>query len=192
MVRTLSLPVAGETLFVFGGLAFGLVALRKYPHLGFALLWFLFHTFLVYIAAARTDVINERHLYLGNWGICLLFALALARAFRAWPGRTKTLWLAACCIVLLLMGATIARNRIYASEVLLWEDTVRKSPAKARAHNNLGYAYYLSGSLAEAREAYRKALELNPGSVVTRNNLLLLDGGGAPHPQADPLLPPRI
>jgi tetratricopeptide (TPR) repeat protein len=137
-------------------------------------------------------VINERHLYLGNWGICLLFALALARAFRAWPGRTKTLWLAACCIVLLLMGATIARNRIYASEVLLWEDTVKKSPAKARVHNNLGYAYYLSGNLEKAREAYMKALELNPGSVVTRNNLLQLDTGEISPPRTDPLLPPRI
>jgi Flp pilus assembly protein TadD len=42
-------------------------------------------------------------------------------------------------------------------------------------HNNLGYAYYLSGDLEKARKAYMKALELNPTSVVSRNNLILLD-----------------
>jgi len=192
VVRTLSFPVAGELLFIIGGLVLGLVALRRYPYIGFAILWFLFHTFLVYIVAARTDVINERHLYLGNWGLCLLFALALARALPAWPSGKKALCLSACCVVLLLMGVTITRNRIYASEVLLWEDTVKKSPAKARVHNNLGYAYYLSGNLEKAREAYMRALELNPGSVVTRNNLLQLDAGGTSPPRTDPLLPPRI
>jgi tetratricopeptide (TPR) repeat protein len=192
VVRTLSFPVAGELLFIIGGLVLGLVALRRYPHPGFAILWFLFHTFLVYTVAARTDVINERHLYLGSWGLCLLFALALARALRAWPSGKKALCLSACCVVLLLMGATVTRNSIYASEVLLWEDTVKKSPAKARVHNNLGYAYYLSGNLEKAREAYVRALELNPGSVVTRNNLLQLDAGEISPPRTDPPLPPRI
>jgi Flp pilus assembly protein TadD len=79
--------------------------------------------------------------------------------------------------VLLLTGTTIARNRVYASEVLLWQDTVKKSPGKARVHNNLGYAYYLSGDRKKAREAFEKALQLNPGWVVSRNNLILLDAG---------------
>jgi hypothetical protein len=192
VIRTLSIPVAGEMLFIIGGLVLGLITLRRYPHLGFAILWFLFHTFLVYSVAARTDVINERHLYLASWGLCLLFAMALAGALRAWPRGQKALWLSACCIVLLLMGATIARNRIFASEVLLWQDTVKKSPVKARVHNNLGYAYYLSGNYEKAREAYIRALKLNPRSVVTRNNLLQLDAGGAPPLRTEPRLPPRI
>ncbi len=192
VVHSFSLPVAGETLCIMAGLALGLVLLRRYPYLGFAILWFLFHVFVVYAIAARTDVINERHLYLGGWGVCLLFALALSRTLRGWPRGKSILSLSACFIVLFLMGATMARNRVYASEVLLWEDAVKKSPAKARVHNNLGYAYYLSGNLEKAREAYTRALDLNPRSVVTRNNLLLLDAGGVPTPQADPLLPPRI
>ena len=180
VLRTLSVPVACELLFVVGGLVLGLIALRRHPCPGFAILWFLFHTFLVYTVTARSDVINERHLYLGSWGLCLLLALTLARALRTWPRGKKIFLACTCCVLLFLIGITMARNRIYASEVLLWQDTVKKSPAKARAHNNLGYAYYLSGDLRKAREAYVRALELNPGSVVTRNNLTLLDAGRAP------------
>jgi protein O-mannosyl-transferase len=177
VIRTLSFPVAVEMVFIVGGLICGLAALWRHPHLGFGILWFLFHTFVVYTLAARTDVINERHLYLGSWGLCLLFAMALARPFRGWQKGSKVLWASACCIVLLLTGTTIARNQVYTSEILLWQDTVKKSPGKARVHNNLGYAYYLSGDREKAREAFAKALQLNPGWVVSRNNLILLDAG---------------
>ena len=175
VIRTFSFPVALEVIFIVGGLVYGVVALWRRPHLGFAILWFLFHTFVVYTVAARTDVINERHLYLGSWGLSLLFAMALAYPFRAHRTSDNVFRLSACCIVLFLTGATVVRNGVYQSETLLWQDTVNKSPGKARVHNNLGYAYYLSGDLEKARKAYEKALELNPTLVVSRNNLILLD-----------------
>jgi protein O-mannosyl-transferase len=175
VVHALSFPVVMEMIFVVGGLIYGVVALWRRSHHGFAIVWFLFHTFVVYTVAARTDVINERHLYLGSWGLSLLFAMALACLFRGRQRGHKLLWRSACCIVLFLTGATVVRNRVYQSEILLWQDTVKKSPRKARAYNNLGYAYYLSGDLDKARKAYTKALELNPASVVSRNNLILLD-----------------
>ena len=175
VVRTFSFPVALEVIFIVGGLVYGVVALWRRPHLGFAILWFLFHTFVVYTVAARTDVINERHLYPGSWGLSLLFAMALAYPFRASRTSNNVFRLSACCLALFLTGATVVRNGVYRSETLLWQDTVNKSPGKARVHNNLGYAYYLSGDLEKARKAYMKALELNPTSVVSRNNLILLD-----------------
>jgi hypothetical protein len=180
VVHALSFPIAAEMILIVGGLFFGLVALRRHPSLGFGILWFLFHTLAVYAVAARTDVINERHLYLGGWGLFLLFGMLLVRLFRTGPARKKLFWASTCCIALLLAGSTLARNRVYESELLLWQDTVEKSPGKARVHNNLGYAYYLSGDLEEARKAYAKALQLNPQSVVSRNNLLLLDTGTQP------------
>jgi protein O-mannosyl-transferase len=161
VVRSVSLQVAGKSLSIIGALILGLIALRRHPCHGFAIPWFLFHTFLVYAIAARSDVINERHLYLGSWGLCLLFALAMARMLHSWPRIKKLVWVGAYCLVLLLMGLTIVRNKAYTSEVLLWQDTARKSPAKAG-------------------EAYTRALELNPTSIITRNNLAVLDGGSAP------------
>lgn len=153
----------------------GLVALRRYPCVGFGILWFLVHTLAVYAVAARTDVINERHLYLGGWGLFLLFGMLLGRLSAVRPVQSKLLLVSACCIALCLASTTLTRNRVYKTELALWQDTVKKSPDKARVHNNLGYAYYLAGDLAKAREHYATALQLNPASVASLNNLLLLD-----------------
>lgn len=68
-------------------------------------------------------------------------------------------------------GFTVMRNQVYRSEITLWEDTVRKSPAKPRAWNNLGYAYFLAGRETEARAAYRAALLLQPDYPLSRANL---------------------
>ncbi len=71
--------------------------------------------------------------------------------------------------------ATVVRNHDYRSEIALWESTVRHSPTKARAWNNLGYAYRLAGARDAARRAYVKALELDPNHRKARYNLQSLD-----------------
>jgi Flp pilus assembly protein TadD len=72
---------------------------------------------------------------------------------------------------------------VYRNEVALWEDTARKSPGKARVHNNLGYAYERAGRLREAREAYLRALAIDPGHALARGNL---EGLGANDAEAGP------
>jgi Flp pilus assembly protein TadD len=64
---------------------------------------------------------------------------------------------------------------VYKSEIALWEDTAGKSPQNPRAYNNLGYAYALKGRKADARDAYRHALEIDPAFEHARNNLKMLD-----------------
>jgi Flp pilus assembly protein TadD len=66
---------------------------------------------------------------------------------------------------------TWARNNIYRSEVALWEDTVLKSPNKARCYNNLGYAYELEHRYEEAKKAYMRASALDPDFKLAKNNL---------------------
>jgi Flp pilus assembly protein TadD len=60
---------------------------------------------------------------------------------------------------------------VYRSEVALWEDSARKSPGKARAWNNLGYAYEQTGRFRDAETAYLMALRLDPGYALARGNL---------------------
>ena len=81
---------------------------------------------------------------------------------------------AVAALVLTLAGLTMARNQVYRSEVALWEDTVRSSPNKARAHNNLGYAYFLAGKLSQAEQAYLTALKLKPDYSRAEYNLATL------------------
>jgi Flp pilus assembly protein TadD len=89
--------------------------------------------------------------------------------------------------VLLVFGAlTALRNADYATEVTLWEQTARVSPAKPRVFNNLGFALSAAGRLDEAEAAYREALRLDPGYSLAQDNLERLLERKARGPGADP------
>ena len=90
-------------------------------------------------------------------------------------------------LLLLLATFTVARNRVYESNISLWEDTALKSPNKTRVYNNLGYSYELHGDREKAIAMYDKALRLNPANTFARRNLMRMQG------ETDTLLapPPR-
>ncbi len=142
---------------------------RKQYVVVFGLTWFLLQVFVPFVLLPRVDVINERHAYVGNAGLCLAFgALWAAASGRVGP------WLRGgilAALVLLFGVACLRRNSDYASEVKLWQSTVRVAPKNPRAQNNLGVAYELAGRNVEARIAYARALVLEPRYVAARDNL---------------------
>jgi Flp pilus assembly protein TadD len=80
-------------------------------------------------------------------------------------------------LLLALLGAmTHLRNRDYHSEIALWQSSVRQAPHNARAWNNLGYALWLEGRAADARQAWLEALRLDPGYDKPRRNLERMSG----------------
>jgi len=66
---------------------------------------------------------------------------------------------------------TIQRNQIWASEVSLWTDTLKKSPYKVRPVINLAHAYTANGEFDLAVKYYEKAMVLNPNVFATNYNL---------------------
>jgi len=86
-------------------------------------------------------------------------------------------------IVAGLAAVTIARNEVWRSEMALWDDTVRKSPNKGRAHHNLGRIYDRKGYFDEAFAQYQAAVAADPTiaraheslgiSYVSRNQFAL-------------------
>jgi tetratricopeptide (TPR) repeat protein len=74
-------------------------------------------------------------------------------------------------VIAVLGGATFQRNRVWSSNVSLWEDVVRKSPGKARGYNNLGAALSDAGRNEEAIAALRQALAINPEHTEAFYNL---------------------
>lgn len=143
---------------------------RRRPWLSFALAWAVIHLVALYLFLPRVDIANDRQLYLASWPLLLALVIELALLLRVSVFKPSMAMLA-----LTLAALTIARNQDYGSEIALWEDTVRKSPNKARVHNNLGYAYRLAHRNADARREFSAALKLDPHHIKAWNNLKRLE-----------------
>jgi len=129
-----------------------------------------------YALIPLADVVLEHRVYIAGLGIALLSA-ALFR----WAGKNfRSLRIAVLSIIVVIFAAmTVQRNRAFANNITLWEDVVRKSPGKARAHFNLGLAYQLDSRPNDAIREYKVTLSLNPLVPATYSNIaaLELDGG---------------
>ena len=141
------------------------------PWISLGLAWMMVHLLLLNTVFPRADIANERQLYWADWGLFLMFAVELENGLKKHLA-SGVMALAVCALAL----GTVMRNGVYRSEIALWEDTAANSPHKARAHNNLGYAYRLAGRNAEAEQAYGRALLLQPDYVKANNNLAALHG----------------
>jgi len=139
---------------------------RRYPLASYG-----FFAFLILLAPTSSlipidDPISERRVYLPMIGL-LLVLIDLIRRIRVKPNALA----AALGAVLLVAGAlTYRRSIVWSGAVPLWENAVKESPTKARAHFQLAYAYFDANLCPEAEEQYRKASELKKPDYM-----LLLD-----------------
>jgi len=91
-------------------------------------------------------------------------------------GRFHVPWLLIRCfvfvgIVFFYSMGTYQRIFVWKDELTFWEDAVKKSPKKPKAHNNLGNAYYNKGLYKEAIREYKRAVFLFPNWEKPYNNL---------------------
>jgi len=156
--------LAFQALLLLALLAIGVSNIRRRPWLAFGILWFFLQLAPTNSIVPRLDAANDRQVYLACWG--LFFALT---TLIDWP---RVVAIALC---LVFAGASIVRQADYFDEITLWESSVRSSPWNARAHNNLGYAYYKAGRKPEAKYEFRTALFLDSRQDKARANLVLLD-----------------
>jgi tetratricopeptide (TPR) repeat protein len=107
------------------------------------------------------DVIFEHRVYLPSAG----FFMAVAAAFAsfAWYRQrySKVIQAAFILLCLVLTGTTIARNRIWSSELLMWQDVLKKSPNKARPQNFVGVLYFRRFMPEKALPLLVRALEID-------------------------------
>jgi tetratricopeptide (TPR) repeat protein len=179
-----TLPVFVSFVFllsVFGLVAYLLHASRAarlkpapfapyYRFIGFGIVWFFVTLSVESSIIPIVDVIFEHRIYLPSAGA---FA-AITTGVLLMAGRLRIERLVVSVLVvttLAISGVTYARNNVWKSEIGLWEDVVRKSPHKARPHNNLGYLYFEEGRREEALREYQTALRINPRYADAHNNL---------------------
>jgi tetratricopeptide (TPR) repeat protein len=134
------------------------------------LLWFFLTLAPTNSLISRFDLLSERNLYLPSIGLFLAMGSLLAGAVM---NNRRAVQLLPVVVVILLMLSTHNRNMVYADQVTFWSDAASKSPRKARAHNNAGYAYQLAGDLDRAIDHFRTALSLKPDFAIAQENLRL-------------------
>lgn len=67
-------------------------------------------------------------------------------------------------------GIQVAQRGLWREAIYRWERAAQLDPTYAAAFNNLAVAYEHEGELNKAREAYEKALALEPDNALIRQN----------------------
>jgi tetratricopeptide (TPR) repeat protein len=170
---TAGLPAAFISLTALGVLSVGLWKLReRYPVPVLSLAWALLFL-LPSLLLPNPEVINESRIYAAFGGMALLIAwvtqqivILLERIqILQLSNRLQTALLkgtALLGIAALLIPATLARNRIWQDDILLWKEAARTDLADFHAYYNLGVALARKNKSSQAEKAFREATELNP------------------------------
>ncbi len=74
-------------------------------------------------------------------------------------------------LIIVLCTVCWQRAGVYKNMLLLWQDTVTKSPNKSRVRNNYGYALKDAGDIDEAARQFELAIQLEPTFAEALNNL---------------------
>jgi len=141
---------------------------RRYP-----LATYGFLVFLILLAPTSSilpirDPVAERRLYFAMLGLLLIVVEVLARI----KVDRQALVAGGVAVLLLAAFVTHARAEVWSDEMVLWEDTARKSPGAWRPHFQLGFAYFKLARYDQALQEFEKTARLHPSDAD-----LLLDWG---------------
>ncbi len=178
----LELPVLGSIIFLLAILYGAKKLFSKYRLLSFSIIWFLATLLPESGSYALGDVIVEHRLYLPMAGYSLFIVAGMFYLL----GRKNikmmvwALVMAITCNLIL----TYERNKVWKNDLTLWNDTVIKSPHKARPYNGRGLVFLHQGDLTKAMADLNKAVELNPSYAEAYNNRGLVYGNQRKYPGA--------
>ncbi len=176
---------------------------RTAPPVGWGILWAGLALLPVSNIVPIGEIGAERFLYFSSVGACAALAWVMTRGIKPLT-RASTrapIFLAGAlvCTVLLLFAAnTIDRNRDWADDLVLWEKTVDRSPANARAIGHLGYTLWRKGRPAEGEALLKRAVairekDLGPDPdhryvAINLNNLAALYIKQGQYAQGEPVI----
>jgi len=144
-------------------------------------LFFLVLWFLVVISPSSsiitlTDLAAEHRTYLASYAFYAISIILLYKvSYLIIPkhSQKRRFFLLVSCVFMSVVFCllTIQRNQIWANEVSLWSDTLKKSPEKIRPMINLARAHTTIGNFDIAVDYYEKIMILNPNIFATNFNL---------------------
>ena len=167
-------PYALAVLTLVGVTVAGLAMRRTWGFLGAWLFAILAPSSSVVPLTTQTEA--EHRMYLPLVAVVALVVLASYRAIGRLGLGSRWVMAALVAVAAAVLGfGTYQRNKDYQSELVLWDDTVRKCPLNDRAYLTRGSAYYLKGQPDAALKDYDQAIALNSRNAkayVGRGNVL--------------------
>lgn len=67
-------------------------------------------------------------------------------------------------------GISVAQKGLWREAIYRWQRATEIDPSYAQAFNNLAIAFEHEGQLDKAREAYEKALKIEPNNLLIQQN----------------------
>jgi tetratricopeptide (TPR) repeat protein len=157
---------AAFLLFLFGFSVWSYLRSRRAASpalrvISFGIIWFFLTLSVESSLVPIVDVIFEHRIYLPSVGAFFSIAMVGSVISREW--RRKA-WTGALILIIAgLSVGTYKRNMIWRDDLVLWSDNVKKSPAKARPHYNLGNSYFLRGMTDKAILEFQDAIQIDSG-----------------------------
>lgn len=116
---------------------------------------------VLYVPALSSSAVADRYLYLPSAGLAMVLSAILYRV----EGKGLKIALAVSCAALIAWTVgSIARSKVWRSDLALWADAVQKAPGMPNAHYNYAWASHNAGNLNEAVSHYQEASRLSPSA----------------------------
>ncbi len=132
-----------------------IVALWRWPAIGFLGAWFFVILAPTSLVPGTIQMIVEHRMYLP---LAAVLTLLVTHTYVVLGRRSVGLWIVAAVA---LAHLSYTRNRTFTSNLELWRDTVAKAPGNARARYSLGVAYSERQQYAKAAEQGEAALAVD-------------------------------
>lgn len=162
-----------ETIFSFSliaaVMAFAVRQFNKNRLVSFSVFWF-FITILIEVihpCFVNKGVIYEHWVYLSLVG----FSIFIPMVLWIWLKEPKKAAIVLAGIIAIFCVLTYNRNKVWQSDMALWQDNIIKAPGNATGYFALGTAYGRQGDYAPEMMLYQKAIDLYPGYCEAYNNL---------------------
>ena len=121
---------------------------------------------------AQDDFVHDRYLYLPVLGLAVFTGLLSESLWKQWAWEKGRGWLLAVAgaAVTLLGLVTVAQERPWKNNLLLYKNSVTVSPNNMLGRNNLAREYFNQGRYVEASEMFKAILEQRPGMWLANYN----------------------
>ncbi|MDO9529564.1 MAG: tetratricopeptide repeat protein [Syntrophales bacterium] len=151
---------------VIGLIGLALYMAKRERLLSFCVLWFL-GNLVIESSVIGLEIAFEHRTYLPSMLVSMMVATLVCRYVKQ-----KRVILSLLCVVTLVFSYwTYERNKVWGSELSLWEDCIKKSPGKARPHYNLANVLTRQGNIDRAIKHYHKTVLIEHNHVRAHVNL---------------------